>query len=129
MAEPLKILVLDDEATIRDLACEMLEVLSYKVESAGSYSEAVAKYREAMDSGHPFDLVIFDINLKGDRNGFDTLQEIKKIDDNVKAIAATGFAGPEIGSDNMENVFDLVINKPYTMSVLKDAICKVVDAN
>ena len=128
MTETLKILILDDEPTVRELTCEMLQVLSYKAEAVGTSDEAVDRYRQAMEKGEPFDLVIFDINLRGDRSGFETLEEIKKINAGVRAIAATGFIAPEAeAGETGESHFDVVINKPYTISVLEESIQNVMN--
>ena len=128
MAKTLKILILDDESTVRELTCEMLKVLSYEAEAVGTSDEAIDRYRKAMEDGDPFNLVIFDINLRGDRTGFETLEEINKMNSGVRAIAATGFIAPEAeGEEDSESHFDFIINKPYTISVLDEVIQKVMN--
>lgn len=130
MSEKYKILILDDEDFIRDLICEMLTIIGHEPESASMPEEALKKYKKAIEDGEPFDFVIFDINLKGDMNGYDTLTELKKIDPNVKAIAATGFITPELEmAEIQESTFDIVINKPYSMSTLQEAVQKIMSLN
>ena len=52
-----KILLMDDEEVIRDVAGRMLKRLGYKVEFANSWAEVIDKYKKAYESGDGFDAV------------------------------------------------------------------------
>ena len=86
-----RILVMDDEESLRNLAQRMLERLEYKVETAKDGVEAIETYEKHMDSGEPFDGVILDLTIKGGMGGEQTIRELMKIDPNVKAIVCSGY--------------------------------------
>jgi len=55
-----RILVMDDEEIIRDVADGILSRLGYEVECASNGEEAVEAYARAKEKGRPFDVVIMD---------------------------------------------------------------------
>ena len=75
-----RILVMDDEESLRNLAQKMLERLGYKVETVKDGVEAIETYKKHMDSGEPFDGVILDLTIKGGMGGDQAIKELIKID-------------------------------------------------
>ena len=59
-----KILVMDDEEMIRNLAKQVLKQCDYNAELAKDGVEAIELYRKAVDSNKPFDAVILDLTVK-----------------------------------------------------------------
>ena len=72
-----RVLIMDDEASIRTLAANMLEFLGYETEVVDGGSAAVERFQSAMASGRPFDVVLLDLSVPGDLSvvGFDDLEE------------------------------------------------------
>ena len=64
-----KILIMDDEEIIREVAGEMLKHFGYEVEVAKDGAEALEKYANAMKSGTSFDAVIMDLTIPGGPGG------------------------------------------------------------
>jgi len=60
-----RVLVMDDDDLIRDLAGELLTMLGYQVAFAKDGDEAVCAYRESLISDRPFDAVIMDLTIPG----------------------------------------------------------------
>ena len=81
-----RILVVDDERDIRHLYAAELEEEGYEVQTAGSGTEA-AELLEA----HPFDLVVLDIQMKGE-SGLQLLQKIVKKKADLPVILCTAFS-------------------------------------
>lgn len=79
-----KVLIIDDELSIRFTLCEFIKELGYQVELAASADEAMELVRH-----HHFDLVATDIYLPR-MNGIDLLREIQEFDKNIQAIVMTG---------------------------------------
>ena len=82
-----RILIVDDEDSIIDIAREVLERQGYHVFASGNGREALAVYREAIP---PIDLVILDLNLP-DMNGEDVLDCMKDINPLVRVILSSGY--------------------------------------
>ncbi|MFI5304967.1 MAG: ATP-binding protein [Nitrospiria bacterium] len=74
-----KVLIMDDEQSVLDVACEMLKFLGYETDFALSGTSAIEKYQKAQDCGHPFDLVITDLTIPGDIGGIEVAKRLKMI--------------------------------------------------
>ena len=121
-----RILVMDDEEMLRNLAQKMLEQLGCEVETAGDGFEAILKYKKRMASGEPFDGVILDLTVKGGMGGTQTIKELIKIDPNVKAMVCSGYNNDPAMADFKEYGFREAMAKPYQMEDLERALKKVL---
>jgi CheY-like chemotaxis protein len=100
-----RILVMDDEAMIRKLAGELLSYLGYEVDFALDGTEAIKRYKKAINSNKPFDAVILDLTVKGGMGGKEAIQELVKIDPNVVAIVSSGYCN-EVQWRGYETIYD-----------------------
>jgi PAS domain S-box-containing protein len=123
-----RILVMDDEAMIRKLAGELLSYLGYEVEFAFNGTEAVKRYKQAIDSKKPFDAVILDLTVKGGMGGKETIQKLVKIDPHVIAIVSSGYCNDPGITDFDQYGFSGVVTKPYTMSELGEKLNQVISS-
>jgi CheY-like chemotaxis protein len=123
---PGRILVLDDEEVIREVLGDMIEVLGYETEFTVDGSEVLEKYKEAMDAGDPFKLVIMDLTIPGGMGGKETIKELLAIDPEAKAVVSSGYSDDPVMADFKEYGFKGVISKPYTLdefdTVIKDVL-------
>src|SRR5271168_3748999 len=83
------VLIIDDEAAIRESLETLLEMEGYAVESADSGELGLARIGE-----HSFDLVLLDLALP-DRNGMDLLAEIHAQDQQLSVIMITAYGTVE----------------------------------
>jgi PAS domain S-box-containing protein len=122
-AEGAKILIMDDEAMVRDVAVLILKHIGYEdVEVAMDGAQAIDHYREAMTKGKPFDAVILDITVPGGMGGKETIKKLLEIDPGVKAIVSSGYAsGLDIAAYRKYG-FKGAVAKPYTMEQMKKAL-------
>lgn len=121
-----RVLVMDDEEFIRDVAGRMLTVLGYEVDFAVNGDEAIGLYRKAKDSGRSFDAVIMDLTIPGGMGGKETIQKLFEIDPNVKAIVSSGYSDDAIMSDYRKYNFRGVITKPYRIEELSRTVRRVI---
>ena len=77
------ILIIDDEAEIRESLQTLLELENYKAEGAETAEAGLARLANT-----PYDLVLLDIGLP-DRNGLEVLEEIRDRDPNLPVIVIT----------------------------------------
>ncbi|HTZ19071.1 MAG TPA: ATP-binding protein, partial [Dissulfurispiraceae bacterium] len=90
-----KVLVMDDEEMIREVAGRMLNHLGYEVGLAADGNEAVALYTTAKSEGNPFDIVIMDLTIPGGMGGKETIQKLAEIDPGIRALVSSGYShGP-----------------------------------
>ena len=117
-----KILVMDDEAVVRDVSNALLTHLGYEVEVAVDGVEAIELYKKAMASEKLFDTVILDLTNKVGMGGAETMVNLLEIDPDVKAIVATGYSNDPIMSNFREHGFRGALPKPFTLDQLKTAL-------
>lgn len=121
-----KILLMDDEATIRHTTKKILAYLGYKTVIAKDGAEVLDLYAIAQKSGNPFDVVIMDLTVPGGGGGKETLTKLKKIDPKVKAILSSGYANDGVLNNFHRYGFKGVVIKPYNMEELSATLHKVI---
>mgnify|MGYP003836147139 CR=1 FL=1 len=109
------ILVVDDEKNIRTIVRAILENEGYTVLEASDGNEAIRQFGE-----HSPDLVVTDL-LMPEKDGIETLFELKQINGNAKVIALSG--GGRICSENYLNYArklgaTATLEKPFTSEEL-----------
>lgn len=120
-----KILVMDDEAEVREAVGEMLAYLGYEVHFAAEGHAAIRMYLEARQSV-PFDLVLLDLTVKGGLGGKDTLTALRKIDPAVQAVISSGYSDDRVMTEFKEFGFKGIVKKPYTIEMLSAVIAKTL---
>jgi two-component system cell cycle sensor histidine kinase/response regulator CckA len=121
-----KILLMDDEEMIRDFGKELLVNLGYEIELASDGEEAVRLFQAAQKSGEPFDAVLMDITVPGGMDGKEAIQEILKIDPDIKAIVSSGYAKDPIMSNYKKYGFTGVVPKPYNAEEMSRELNRIL---
>lgn len=118
-----KVLVLDDDNTIRELISTMLGSLGYDVTTVADGTEVIKQYKEALDSNSPYDVVIMDLTVPGGIGAKETIDILKELDPKVKAIVSSGYSNDHIVSEYEKYGFKGAITKPYGIKEL----CSVIN--
>lgn len=118
----LRVLVMDDETTLRESLGELLSLHGEEVILAANGDEAVAHYSAALKEGRPFDVVVLDLIIHGGKGGEMTLRELRALDPNVAAIAISGYAQADAMRNHERHGFKAAAPKPFKMSGLIDLI-------
>jgi len=121
-----RILVMDDEETVRQVMGQILNHLGYEVVTAKNGEEAVAMYREAKMTARPYDLVLLDLTVRGGMGGKQAIQKMLEFDPDVRAIIATGYSNDPIVQSFRDYGFKEAITKPFTLMTLKSAVSDVL---
>jgi PAS domain S-box-containing protein len=117
-----KILVMDDDEVIRNLSCELLGALGHTVDVAIDGKEALNKYKSAISSGIPFDIVILDLTIKGGMGGVETLQQLLKMNPQIKAVVSSGYSDDAVIANYLSQGFKASLKKPYNVDTLNDVL-------
>lgn len=121
-----KILLMDDDEIVRDTTGNMLIELGYEVAMAEDGMSAIKLYKEARASNQSFDTAILDLTIPGGMGGKDTIQELLKIDPNVKAIVSSGYSEDPVMAEFEKYGFMAVIKKPYNIQEISALLHKIV---
>jgi PAS domain S-box-containing protein len=122
-----KILVMDDDDAVRTVVSQILRGYGYKVSCLASSGETIDAFKEALQQGEPFDVVIMDLTIPGGMGGKETVKLLQEIDPGVRAIVTSGYSNDPIMSDFREYGFSGVIAKPFVIDDFIDVIEKVIE--
>ena len=118
-----KILIIDDEAFIRENVERILNEEGYQVLSAAGGKEALQLVSE-----EEVDLVLLDLNL-GTENGIDVLKSLKEIDPDILVIIITGFGSVETAVDSLKMGAFHYMKKPFKADALRVIVKLALQTN
>ncbi len=115
-----QVLIVDDEAIVRESVRDWLVTSGFTVSTAASGEEALE-----MASGQDFGVVVLDIRLPG-MTGLKTLQALRALKPNIKAIMITAYPTPEFCEEAAKlGALDFVV-KPVAPEDLENLINKAL---
>lgn len=121
-----RILIVDDEEMIRDVAARILEKAGYDAVGAADGQVALVQYVKAQNNGKPFDAVILDVTIPGGMGGKETIEKLLEIDPAAKAIVSSGYSNDPIMAQYRNYGFLGVACKPYSIKTLTEAVYSVL---
>jgi PAS domain S-box-containing protein len=119
-----KILLMDDEKIILDIAKEMLEHLGFQVETAQDGQAAIEKYKKALQN-KPFQVVIMDLTVPGGMGGKEAIEKLKQIDENITAIVSSGYSLDPVMANYEDYGFKGVLAKPYKIEDIMQVLNQI----
>jgi excisionase family DNA binding protein len=122
-----RILVVDDEASIRDLLCKTLSLAKYDVEVAPDGSAALDRLRETSQTSERFDLVIADLKMPG-MDGLALVRECKQNKWNMPVIIITGYSSEKAAIDAVNLGVSGYLTKPFRIPQVLEAAAKALGA-
>ena len=121
-----RVLVMDDDASVRTLAANMLEFLGYDAEIVDTGSAAVERFKRALGSKRPFDAVMLDLVVPGDMGARETISQLTGIDPAVRAVVVSGYAQDTAVSSYKDFGFVAAMNKPYNLQDLRTTLENII---
>ena len=116
-----KVLIVDDDANIREGVGDILDAEGYEIAQAGSTAEALAQVRAAS-----FDVILMDYNLT-DGNGIDAIRQIRQVNADSQILMITGNASLDTAVKAIQESVDDFLTKPVGPDLLKRAIAKSLE--
>ena len=117
----MRLLVVEDDKTLREGIGEYLAEFGYTVIEAKDGREAISKFN------HDINLIILDIQIPF-VNGLDVLKEIRR-KSKVPVLNLTAFSDEEYKIEAFTNLADGYIEKPFSLPVLKARIDSLIKKN
>ena len=119
-----RILVVDDDAAVRDSIQTLLELDGHEVLEAGDGNQGEAAVRK-----RPPDLVVLDIFMP-ERDGFETLRSLRRTHPHLKILAISGSAGGQLERTlafAQEFGADEVLHKPFPADALRRIVRELLE--
>ena len=121
-----RVLFMDDDPDIRDLAGAILDLIGYEPTLTGEGSETLAEYQAARAAGRPYAAVILDLTIPGGMGGKETIRRLREIDPEVRAIVSSGYSNDAVIADYRAHGFMAMVAKPYRMEDLARALTTAI---
>ena len=113
-----RVLVMDDEEQVCEVAREMLDLLGFRTVCVSDGEAMLRAYEEARRAGAPFDVVIMDLTIRGGMGGEEAIRELLKLDPAAKAVVSSGYADAPILARYRDYGFRAALPKPFSGRVL-----------
>jgi PAS domain S-box-containing protein len=123
--KPRYILLVDDEEPMREFTTDILEEDGYKVLTAADGFEAIEIYKQRHQD---IVVVILDLMMPG-MDGGQTFLELKKINEDVKAIFCTGYASDSVIAQLLLEENIPAIQKPFRCDELKNVVRNAIEGD
>jgi len=124
-----RILVMDDEESIRKTLGRLLGFMDYRVDFAVCGEEAIEMYRKAKDDGKNYMAAIMDLTVPGRMGGKEAAGIIKGIDPEARLIVSSGYSDDDLMTNYKNYGFIGVMVKPYTLKELQETLEKTINKN
>lgn len=129
MLQGKKVLVMDDEATLRSLIERVLKKSGFIVDTVSDGAAAIDSLRDARREDTAYDLVILDLTVPGGKGGQEVLSELREVDADVPVIVSSGYANAPAMKSPREFGFDEVLLKPFQVGDLQELVWKTLAAH
>ncbi len=110
------ILIFDDDILIMETTDQLLKAIGYSSYTAKNSPEVYSIIKN-----NRIDIFIIDFNLENENSG-DIIKQVKGLSPETKIIVSSGLINPTFSDDNINNLIENYLNKPYTLEDLKTVL-------
>ncbi|PIE64694.1 MAG: hypothetical protein CSA26_07355 [Desulfobacterales bacterium] len=122
-----RVLVMDDNRDICNVARNMLDYLGYESEEVYNGHDAVTLYERGLKQGERFDVAIMDLTIPGGMGAEEAVKLILAVDPKAKVIVSSGYVRDVVLENYQAYGFCANVSKPYQLSELSSVLKKVLD--
>jgi two-component system, cell cycle sensor histidine kinase and response regulator CckA len=121
-----KILLMENDAMVRELTGELLGHLGYQVDFAGGGEEAIRCYRAALAANDPYRLVIMDPTVPNGKGAREAVHRILELDPAARVVVSSGHPRDPVMIDHQRYGFSGMLVKPYNIKELVQTINRLL---
>jgi signal transduction histidine kinase/ActR/RegA family two-component response regulator len=122
-----RILVMDDQPLVGELARGLLRNLGCDVTVARDGQHALELYRRARGDGRPYSVAILDLMVPGGMGGEETVRRLIEIDPGVRAVVSSGYSTDPAMIEPARFGFRAAVAKPYAVEDLARVLEAVLE--
>ena len=104
------------------MACAMLESQGFRAKGCHSGEAALVLLESALQQQDRFEVVVLDLTLPGGMSGFDALEAMRHLDEQIAVIACSGYFQEDARDLCQAIGFADILQKPYSI----EALCAIV---
>lgn len=112
-----KVLLVDDEESVRSIGSDMLKTLGFTVVTACDGREALEVFKATPD----ISMIILDLTMPR-MDGEQCFRELRRINPDVRVVISSGYNEQEVSQKFVGKGLAGFVQKPYRLSVLKEAV-------
>jgi two-component system cell cycle response regulator CpdR len=117
-----KILIVEDDESVRTLAARALERVGHAIEVAGDGAAGLACIRA---SGGGFDLVVSDIRMP-EMDGIEMAKSAASSYPGLRILLITGYADQHERAEDLRDIIVDVVQKPFTLAEIREHVGKAL---
>jgi nitrogen-specific signal transduction histidine kinase/CheY-like chemotaxis protein len=117
-----RVLVIDDEAPVREVAAELIRTFGFTVDTAAGGLEAIERVKESPTS---FDVVFLDLTMP-ELDGIETLTRLRAINPAIRVLLVSGYSEGDSVAKLAQEGPVLFIQKPFTRSGLEQKLRSIL---
>jgi len=119
---PARVLVVDDDAEVREAMVAMLDELGYQVDEAPSADEALARLADRRQPA--IDILLSDVVMPGQLDGVGLAEEVQRLYPTIPIVLATGYTTRLTVASAFR-----VLAKPFSHQALAETLAEILDSN
>ncbi len=123
-----RVLVVDDSTQAREILCEMLASMTFRVNEAASGEKALSAIAEADTLADPYEIVILDWQMRPGIDGIETARRINemKLNKIPRTVMVTAYGREEVFREAEKAGIEITLVKPVNPSILFDAAVRAL---
>ena len=123
-----RILFMDDEAPIRQMATMLFKRLDLDVTTVEDGSAVLREYAAAREAARPYSAVILDLTVPGGMGGAEAMVGLRELDPQVCAIVSSGYSSDPVLAEYRAYGFRAIMRKPYEVEDVVQILAKHLPA-
>lgn len=119
---PARVLVVDDDAEVREAMVAMLDELGYQVDEAPSADDALARLADRRQPA--IDILLSDVVMPGRLDGVGLAEEVQRLYPTIPVVLATGYTTRLAAASAFR-----VLAKPFSHQTLAETLAEILDSS
>ena len=117
-----QVLIMDDEELMLTIAAKMFEYFNCRVTTVEEGAHAVEAFKEGLDGGISYDLVLLDLQIDDGMNGVEAAEEIHSLDSQATLVAMSGNDRDEVMVHFNNYHFVAAVAKPFSIDKVESLL-------
>jgi len=121
-----QIILMDDDAMIREVAGQMLNKLGYSVLEAANGEDALQLYQDRYNNEEEIACIIVDLTVPGGMGGKETVNKLHALNPQAKVIVSSGYSKDSVMAEHQKYGFTACLMKPYQLEDLAQVLARIL---